>query len=58
MGPLPVENALFDRACTNRFHGKYPAVVKASRNLLLVSLVHSREVWYVDEDPLIALHKN
>ncbi len=33
-------------------------MVNPSGKLLLVSLVHSREVCYVDEDPLIAVRRN
>lgn len=57
MAPTPVENTLFDHTCSNRFHGRYPVVVKASGNLLLVNLMHSKEVCFVDEDPLVPVRK-
>ena len=58
MAPNPIESNLFDRACSNRFNGKYPMVVNPSGKLLLVSLVYSKEICYVHEDPLIAVRKN
>ena len=52
---MPIESSLFDRICSNRFNGRYPVVIKASGEKLVVNLLHSKQICLVDEDPTMEL---